>query len=329
MTIRRREVIVGAGSALILPFLIFSAAAQPVRRAQIGFISGLNQAAAGEFINALKEGLASLGYIEPSTLKLHLLFANYVRERIPALVEELQKSDVDLIITHGLATGEVVKSHRTLPVVYEFSADPVTLGYATDLAHPLYNATGITLMMAELNSKRLELLHEIMPDIKRIAVLANPLHSGMQLERTHSEVEGQKQGIEVLFFPASNRNELTRAFATISSSAPQAILVFSDAFMVQNRDDITDFAMRQRIPVISGWAVMADGGALFTYGPRLVESYRRVAYFADRILKGAKPADLPIEQPSVVELVINLKSGKSLGITIPSTVLARAARVIE
>jgi putative ABC transport system substrate-binding protein len=167
----------------------------------------------------------------------------------------------------------------------QFVGCGVTLGYATDLAHPLYNATG---MMAELNSKRLELLHEILPGIKRIAALANPLHSGMQLERTHSEAEGRKQGIEVLFFPTSNRNALTRAFAAISSSAPQAILVFSDAFMVQNRDDITDFAMRQRIPVISGWAVMADGGALFTYGPRLVESYRRVAYFADRILKGAK-----------------------------------------
>jgi putative ABC transport system substrate-binding protein len=214
---RRREVIAGAGSALILPFLISSAAAQPVRRAQIGFISDLNQAAAGEFINAFKEGLASFGYIEPSTLKLHLLFANYAGMRSRALVEELQKSDVDLIITHGLATGEVVKSRRTLPVVYEFSADPVTLGYATDLAHPLYNATG---MMAELNSKRLELLHEILPDIKRIAVLANPLHSGMQLERTHSEAEGRKQSIEVLLFPTSNRNELTRAFAAISSCAP-------------------------------------------------------------------------------------------------------------
>jgi putative tryptophan/tyrosine transport system substrate-binding protein len=183
--------------------------------------------------------------------------------------------------------------------------------------------------MVELNTKRLELLRQISPDIRQIAVIANPLHPGVEKERGYSEATAQQLGFETSFFPTPDRSGLDRALGAIDVKKPQALLVLSDGFVVENRSLIIDFAMSRRLPVMSGWAVMANSGALCTYGPRLVESYRRTAYFVDRILKGAKPGDLPIEQPTVFELVVNLNSAKKLGITVPQSVLVRADRVIE
>ncbi len=327
---KRRDFIALLGSSgMLLSWVAVAAAAQGTGPARIGFISGVDQAAAADFLAALRDGLTAHGYVEPRTLTIDLLFADYSPERIPALLEELERRGVAVIITHAAATASVVKGHRTTPAVYEFSADPVTLGIATDLAHPLYNATGISLMLAQLNSKRLELLRDIAPDLQRIAVIANPLHPGQQLEKADTEAKARQLGIEISFFPTPNRGELDRALDAIDADPPRALVLFADAFVIENRHTIVNFAMSRRMPVISGWAVMAESGALCTYGPRLFESYRRVAYFVDRILKGAKPADLPIEQPTVLELVINLNSAKTLGITIPPTVLVRADRVIE
>ncbi|MGC2044055.1 MAG: ABC transporter substrate-binding protein [Pseudolabrys sp.] len=325
---RRREFItLLGGAAVALP--VAARAQKDARPVYIGFISGLDSGGAAGFIDAFLQGLTALGYVRPTTLKFDTLFADNALDRIPALVGELERRHVDIIVTHAAATESVVRANRTIPAVYEFSADPVSLGIATDLAHPLFNATGITLMLAELNSKRLELLHEIVPDLRRIAVIANPLHPGVELERRDSENKARQLGINISFFPTANREQLDRAFDAIATDAPQAMLVFSEGFVVENRQFILNFAMSRRIPVVSGWAVMAQSGALCTYGPRLVESYRRVAYLVDRIAHGAKPADLPIEQPTVLELVVNLKSAKILGLTIPPPVLVKADTVIE
>jgi putative tryptophan/tyrosine transport system substrate-binding protein len=325
---RRREFIALVGGvAATLPTNL--CAAQGTGSAHIGFVSGLDQSAAADFINALRDGLAALGYKEPSTLKIEERFADYKPDRIPALIQELEQLRVAIIVTHAAATLPVVTGQHQVPVVYELSADPPSLGLAADLAHPLHNATGISLMSIEMNGKRLELLHEIAPQITRVAVIANPLHSGMQLERVDLEAKGKELGVDVLFFSTPNRADLDQALNKLSSETPQALVAFSDAFIVDNKNYIINFAMSRRLPVISGWAVMAENGALCTYGPRLVESYRRTAYFVDRILKGSTPAELPIERPTVFELVVNLNSAKTLGITIPPTVLARADRVIE
>jgi putative tryptophan/tyrosine transport system substrate-binding protein len=325
---RRREFIALVGGvAATLPTNL--CAAQGTGSAHIGFVSGLDQSAAADFINALRDGLAALGYKEPSTLKIEERFADYKPDRIPALIQELEQLRVAIIVTHAAATLPVVTGQHQVPVVYELSADPPSLGLAADLAHPLHNATGISLMSIEMNGKRLELLHEIAPQITRVAVIANPLHSGMQLERVDFEAKGKELGVDVLFFSTPNRADLDQALNKLSSETPQALVAFSDAFIVDNKNYIINFAMSRRLPVISGWAVMAENGALCTYGPRLVESYRRTAYFVDRILKGSTPAELPIERPTVFELVVNLDSAKTLGITIPPTVLARADRVIE
>jgi putative tryptophan/tyrosine transport system substrate-binding protein len=324
---RRKFIALLSGVVTALP--INSRAAQASGSAHIGFISGLDQSAAGDFLHALRDGLAARGYTEPSTLKMEAWFADYKPDRIPSLVQELEQLRVDVIVTHAAATLPVAMGQHRVPVVYELSADPPSLGLATDLAHPLHNATGITLMSVEMNGKRLELLHEIAPQITRVAVIANPLHSGMQLERVDFEAKGKELGVDVLFFSTPNRADLDQALNKLSSETPQALVAFSDAFIVDNKNYIINFAMSRRLPVISGWAVMAENGALCTYGPRLVESYRRTAYFVDRILKGSTPAELPIERPTVFELVVNLNSAKTLGITIPPTVLARADRVIE
>jgi ABC-type uncharacterized transport system substrate-binding protein len=329
---RRREFVIVLGGTTLTRCL----AARPVaaqgalpRSAHIGFISGVDVAAAADFLTALRDGLSILGYVEPGTLKIERLFANYDLERVPTLLEQLERQRVSVIVTHAAATYGVVKGRRTIPAVYEFSADPITLGIAKDLAHPLDNATGITLMSVDMNGKRLELLHEIMPQIRRVAVLANPLHPGVQRERADFEAKARQLNIDVSFFATPNRAELEHALADIATELPEALVAFSDAFVVENRSYIINFAMSRHLPVVSGWAVMAESGALCTYGPRLAESYRRAAYYVDRILKGATPAELPIEQPTIFELVVNLNSAETLGLTLPPAVLIRADRVIE
>lgn len=323
---QRREVITLIGAAMVALRGSAVESAEPVR---VGFVSGGDEKGAADFVAALRDGLAAEGYHESGTLNLECLYADYSLERIPELVAELERRRVVLIVTHAAATPIVVKGYRTVPVVYEFSADPVATGIATDLAHPLFNATGVTLMKAELNSKRLEFLHEIAPDVHRVAVIANPLHAGEERERADLGAQAEQLGIRITFYSTPNRAELDRALDAIRTDPPQALIAFSEGFVVENRDTIINFAMRQRLPVISGWAVMAKSGALLTYGPVLVESYRRTAYFVGRILKGTKPGDLPIEQPTRFELVVNLRTANALGLTIPPSILGRIDEVIE
>jgi len=303
--------------------------ARGASKVRLGFVSGLDRAAAASFVEAMLGDLRARGYAEPATLGFVPRFANDDLSRIPALVQDLERQPVDLIATHAAATTLVVKGPHTVPVVYEFSADPSSAGIASDLAHPLYNATGISLMLAELNAKRLELLQQISPQVRRLAVLANALHPGQHLERDVSQAKASELGIRTSMHLTRNEAELDAALATIRADRPDALLVFSDAFVVEHRRVILDFALSEHLAVVSGWSVMADDGALCTYGPRLVESYRRVGYFVDRIARGAKPSDLPIEQPTVFELVINRTTARRLGLTIPAAVLARADRIVD
>lgn len=322
---RRRDLFAALGAAMALPGTAL--AAHP---AHIGFVSGGDEKGAASFVAAMLDGLRAEGYSEPQTLILDRRYADYQMDNVPALVTELQHSGVDIVVTHAAATPIVVRDRgRSVPVVYEFSADPVAVGIATDLAHPLYNATGITLMKAELNSKRIEILHELVPAVHRIAVIANPLHGGEANERANLAARAQQLGIELDFYKTPNRAALDRALAAIKANPPDAIVAFSEGFVVENRELIMGVATSLKLPLVSGWAVMAQSGGLFTYGPRLAESYRRTAYFAARILKGAKPEELPIERPTVIELVLNLKTAKSLGLHIPATIMARADDTIE
>ncbi len=209
------------------------------------------------------------------------------------------------------------------------SADPVIAGLATSLAHPTHNMTGLTFMSAELNAKRLEMLRDIVPGLRRVAVIGNPEHAGEELERAAARETGQRLGLEIAFNATRSLAELEATLARLASAPPQAISVFADGFAVQHRQRLADFAVQHRLPLISGWSVFAEAGALCIYGPRLRESYRRLAYYVDRLLRGAQPAALPIERPTVFEFVLNQKTANAIGASFPPHLLALADTVIE
>jgi putative tryptophan/tyrosine transport system substrate-binding protein len=296
---------------------------------RVGFISGGDADGAADFLAALGADLARRGHAQPESLAFDARFADGDLARVPTFVTDLEQARAAVIVTHAIATTLVVQAPRKVPVVYEFSADPVAAGIAADLAHPLFNATGITLMLAELNGKRLDLFKQILPDMRRVGVLANALHPGQERERAVVEDEARQQGLRTSAYTMRSEADLDAALAALASAPPEGLLVLSDGFVVTHRRKILDFALARRLPVISGWAIMADSGALCTYGPRLAESFARVGYFVDRILKGAAPSALPIEQPTILELVINLKTARQLGLSVPTAVLARADHVIE
>jgi putative ABC transport system substrate-binding protein len=189
--------------------------------------------------------------------------------------------------------------------------------------------TGLTFMAAELNGKRLEILRDINPDLRRVAIVANSEHRGVHLERANSEEVGRRLGLTIRYYPTPTSDKLDEAFVAMAAEPPQAISLFSDGFAVQNRQRIIDFATIHRAPVIAAWPIFARSGAICSYGPRLSESYRRLADYVDRILKGAKPADLPIEQPTKFETVVNQRTAKTLDLTIPPSLLVSADEVIE
>jgi putative ABC transport system substrate-binding protein len=236
---------------------------------------------------------------------------------------------VDLIVVQGEAVLEIKSLSLPVPVVYAYSADPVVAGLAESLARPNPNMTGLTYMGVELNGKRLELLREMAPSIRRVALLANPAYPGEGGERANSEATAGRIGFDVRYVGARTADELKAAFAKMAADKAQAISLLADSFTVQNRGTIMAFASEQRIPVVSSWPVFAVAGALCTHGPRLADSYRRLAYYADRVLRGAKPADLPIEQPTTIETIVNLKTADALGLKVPQSVLVRADQVIR
>jgi putative ABC transport system substrate-binding protein len=325
--VKRRAFLASALAAAILP--------QPLRAqgaptpARIGWLTAQQPSSLTPYLAAMRDGFSAIGYVEGSNLMIEYRYGDDALERVPGLAAELVKLAVDLIIVQGAAVPVVSQIGLTVPVVYVFSGDPVSAGLADSLARPRGNMTGLTFMAAELNGKRLEVLRDTVPHLQRVTVIANPEHPGVNLERAYSEDVGRRLGLTIQYFPTPTRDDLTTAFALMATDPPQAISLFADGFAVENRRSIVDFAMSHRAPVVSGWPVFAQSGALYTYGSRLADSYRRLASYVDKILRGAKPADLPIEQPTKFETVINLRTAKALGLAIPPSLLVSADEVIE
>ena len=324
---RRREFMTLLGGAAAMSPL--AAFAQQSRKAHLGWLTTAPAGDVSPFLDALRSGLAAQGYTEGRNLTISARYADGDVGRVPALAEELAGLPVDLIATQGTATRQLVKISNTIPVVYVFSADPVLAGLAESLARPGRRMTGITLLSAEMNGKRLELLREMLPRINRVAIVASPTHAGEELERKNSLEMADKLGISIQYHPTPTTDALRAAFDRMTADPPQALVVFPDPITFSNRKPIVDFANGLRVPMISGWADFADSGALCTYGPKLVESYRRLAYYATRVLRGDNPAELPIERPTAFELVFNLKTARALEIQLPPALIARADRVIE
>src|ERR1700737_820074 len=324
---KRRDFLASVLAVVALPSNL--AAQGAPKAARIGWLTAQQEASLTPYLAAMRAGFSDLGYVEGRNLTIDYRYGNDAVERIPELAAELVKLPVDLIVAQGAAVSEVSKLGLPVPIVYVFSGDPVSAGFADSLARPRGNMTGLTFMAAEFNGKRLEILRDVVPDLRRVAIVANPEHPGAQIERAYSEEFGRKMGLTIQYLRTRSRDELTNAFTAMAAGPPQAISVFADGFAVQNRQSIIDFALSHKMPVVSGWPVFARSGALCSYGPRLTESYRRLADYVDRILKGAKPTDLPIEQPTKFELVLNQRTAKALGLIIPPTLLVSADEVID
>lgn len=324
---RRRSFIAGTIAAAALPR---AAAAQSVARsARIGWVTNQSESSLATYVAAFRAALAELGYVEGRNLTLEFGYGDNDLARVPELTRALVRRPVDVLITQGGATHEVRNLGLSVPVVYATSADPVSAGLTDSLARPRDNMTGVTFMAIELNGKRLELLREIIPDLSRVVVLGNPEHPGAHLEHAFSEETGRQLNMTIEYLPTTTRSDLMRTLTALAARPPQAISLLADGFSIEHRQTIIDFGTRHRAPVISGWSIFAHSGAICTFGPYLADSYRRLAYYVDRILRGAKPADLPIERPTKFELVANLRTARSLALTLPPALLLRADEVIE
>ena len=296
---------------------------------RIGWVSN-DRAVGSPFLDAVREGLRDFGYVEGRNAVIDARWGDGSTERFDQLAADLVRSKPQVIITHGgPSTYPVRRAGATMPVVFVFSGDPVEGGLVDSLARPGRNFTGISLMSTELIGKRMALLKEVMPRLKRVAAFSNPEHPGEQSELRASQAAAKSLGLTVEHFQVRTKAELEDVLPFVLTSRSEAIVVFPDAILMRDSEHIAQFAIKNRIPAMSGWALFAERGNLMSYGPNLRDSYRRVAFYVDRILKGANPAELPVELPTAVELVINLKAAKALGITIPQSVVLRTDRLIE
>ncbi len=274
------------------------------------------------------QGMAALGRHAGKGFELDERWGENSRETLERLSAEALALKPALFVSQGPALQVARTLPAAIPVVFGTSGDPVEMGIAASLARPGGNFTGVTFLSYALVGKRVELLHEVAPAAKRLAVLSNPEHGGDAKELAATREAAAGLGFQTTHHPVTNAAQVESALTAIAASRAEAVVVHPDALMVEQREAFGRFSLERRVPVISGWAALAEGGSLMTYGPNLQDCYRRLAYFVDRILRGAKPADLPIELPSTVELVVNLKTAKALGITVPPAVMLRADRVI-
>jgi putative ABC transport system substrate-binding protein len=277
---------------------------------------------------AIRRGLGALGYLEGRNIVFELRYAEGRPERLPDLASDLVRSKPHLIIAAGGDVAPFAKrATAIIPIVMITSADPVQGGLVASLARPGGNVTGVTFVSADLAAKRLQFLKEAAPGVTRVAVLWNPDHPDGEFPATQGA--GRSLGVQVQSLEVRNRDDLANAFAAASRERMEAVIVVSSRLMTLNRARILDLAAQSRVLLVSGWGPWAAEGGLLSYGPDLEAVIRNSANYVDRILKGARPADIPVEQPTKFQLVINLKTAKTLGLTIPPSLLARADQIIE
>ena len=316
--------------ALLLALSVPVEAQQMGKVARVGFLGNSTAALEANLIGPFREGLRDLGYVEGKNIVIEWRWAEGKYERFPSLIAELIASKVDLIVTAGTpASLAVKKATMSIPLVMIAVGDPVATGLVASLARPGGNITGLTSISAEMEGKRLELLREVVPKISHIAVLWNAGSPVQVIQERETRVAAEVLGMKMLSLGVRTQEEIETAFATIVRERPGALLVLADRLFLHHRARIMDFALQHRLPGVQAYVELVEAGGLMSYGPSYPGMHRRAAYFVDRILKGAKPADLPVEAPAKFELVVNLETAKQFGVTIPPNVLARADRVIK
>jgi putative tryptophan/tyrosine transport system substrate-binding protein len=281
------------------------------------------------YYDSFRAGLRDVGYLEGSDVVLVARSAEGVPERLAGLVDELLHEDVSVIVSPGPAIRIVREKVKWIPVVFAFSGDPVAAGLVDTMSHGKENLTGLSYMAVELNGKRIELMKEMLPTASRITLLTNPIHPGERLEVGESQRVAAALGMHLDYLQVRSPAEFDAAFRAMTDSKAEGIVAVPDNLVMLERTRLAEFAKQRKIPVISGWSEFAHSGGLMTYGPNSRKLFHRLAFYTNKILAGAKPSELPIEQPTKFELVINLKTAKALGLTIPTSLLARADEVIE
>jgi putative tryptophan/tyrosine transport system substrate-binding protein len=326
----RRLIVLLGILALGIPLTPLTTAAQP--SANVPRIGYLFPGPRGFWlsIEAFQRGLRELNYVEGQNIAIEYRFAEGNPEQLPELAAELVRMRVDVIVADGTQAALAAKhATTTIPIVMRGVTDPVQSGLVTSLARPGGNITGATTLAADLSGKRLELLKEIVPNLSRIAVLWNARSSAMALRVKAAEVAAKELGVALQSVGVQGPGDFDRAFAVMTQERPDALLVVTDTLIFVQRSHILDFATTNRLPALYEMRDFMGEGGLMTYGPSLIDSQGRTATYVDKILKGAKPADLPVEAPMRFELVINLKTAEALGLTIPPTLLFLADEVIR
>jgi putative ABC transport system substrate-binding protein len=303
-------------------------AQQPGKVWRIGFLSLSAASLTSHYSKAFLKGMRELGYVEGKNLVIEWRFADGKLERLPAMAAELVRLKVDVIVAGGTpAISAAQKATSAIPIVLTPAGDPVGSGFVKSLARPGGNITGLSVMSGDTGAKLLDLLRSVVPKLSRVAMLtpattSSPISKGVQ-------ARAQKAGIKTLVVEASTPQEIENAFSMMVRKKADAVIVGSPTIFAQQRRQIAELATKYRIPSMFGDRVYVEAGGLMSYGQNITEYYLRSATYVDKILKGAKPGDLPVEQPVTLELVVNLKTAKALGLTIPQTILLRADEVIE
>jgi len=305
-------------------------AQQAPKEPRIGYLSAGALTTAPTFENAFRQGLRELGYVEGRNIAIEYRWAEGKYERLLELAAELVRLKVDVILAVTTPAAQAAKAAtRTIPIVFTLVADPVASGLVASLARPGGNITGLPSISSEIIGKQLELLKETVPGVSRVVVLQNPDASSHAFMVREAAGAARALGVQLRVLGARGPNALDAAFTAITAERADALLVLADPFFRTHRARIADFAAKSRLPSLSGEREQTEVGGLMSYGPSRLDLFQRAATYVDKILKGAKPAELPVEQPTKFELVINLKTAKVLGLTIPQSVLLRADQVIE
>ena len=323
----------GIGFIITLGILLGSLAVQAQQTGnvyRIGFLGNSTAALEANLVGPFREGLRDLGYVEGRNVLIEYRWAEGKYDRFPALIGELLALKVAVIVTAGTpATLAVKKATTSVPLVMTAVGDPVGTGIVPSLSHPGGNITGLTAISTEMDAKRLELLREVVPSVSYIALLWNAASPLQVLAEKQVQAAAQVLRMRVLSLGVKTEEEIKSALAVMARERPDALLVLADRLLLHHRALIMDFATRHRLPGVHAYRELVEAGGLMSFGPSYADMHKRAAYFVDRILKGAKPGDLPVERPRTFELVINLKVAKALGLTIPQSVLLRGTEIIQ
>jgi putative ABC transport system substrate-binding protein len=323
---KRREFIIIGGATLVWSL---NARAQQ-SAAVVGFISGGSPGESARLITAFQNGLSEAGYVEGNNVYIAFRWAEGQYDRVPTLAAELVDQRVTVIAAFGPPAALAAKAATsTIPIVFSVGVDPVEAGLVASLNRPVGNLTGMTLFSAPLGPKRLQLLRELIPTAEVIALLVNPTTSEGATQAKEIRDAAREIGQRIVVLNAATDVDIGAAFETFSSQQVGAVMVAADQFFSARRDRIIALAMHHAVPAMYHWREFVIGGGLISYGASILDTYRQVGIYVGRILKGAKPADLPVQQPTTFELVINLKTAKTLGLTIPPSIMVRADEVIE